>query len=806
MSENNFMTSDLGAVTAYAAAVEKGYTGTQDEFGQLLANFAGSAQQVAEDRTAVEDAKKAVDQQVSNFDTHVEEKKAEASESISSAANTAKEEGIAAIQETSTSGVKSVQDKTAEGIKALETSSQIGVSNINSAVEEGKKNFVTDDTLEISGRAADAKATGDKIGKLKEDIVYKRNTRLIPVQFDTILGYYSSGGFESGKKEWNARLMRVPVKKGDKYLYHGFCDNIYGVSFLNSDLSVIRQIHVPVNEEFEMDIDVVEDASYIDFYSGLCSAKTYVLKYNKTHTDDTDTGKIFIDSSSELITTNDRYFSPLLNDLVNGVGMILKSITPETDTVYKFSFTAMQAASAYIDDFCIVTNNNYSPGTEVFYENIVAFVPAGKTLRINDYNSDIHTSKFEKLIPITEQYIDEKIHTGSPFVAIASSEAPMAIKSVCQFVCDGTDDNVEIQSAINSLASTGGKVFLTKGKFFISAPIDTGDTLIELCGEGSLLDLREDTLNSPSRGGTILQAVGNTDLLHIGGAKGTTIHDLSFFGYGRNKADNTSFGIRFTGYADTDRIYNCVFTNCAVAIGADIQTDVLYIHNLSVQRNKVGICLYRSDAEVHDCLFCENIGMENVSWDDKTYNINCADICVNDGKIYNNTFRRSGMCYDIYKVYGNESGLESDEVKPISSIVLLGATKIIGNYFFDCIYANCIRSMSKTDFMYIEGNSFTKWGRIELEDDSKKAAICFEAGSVLGTIMNNRFYSDSNTQKFTDKYAVYECNTDDDNSYWRYSNTYMNNFIGKLTADTENKCRIVGTAKENQIVNNIVVN
>lgn len=170
MSENNFMTSDLGAVTAYAAAVEKGYTGTQDEFGQLLANFAGSAQQVAEDRTAVEDAKKAVDQQVSNFDTHVEEKKAEASESISSAANTAKEEGIAAIQETSTSGVKSVQDKTAEGVKALETSSQIGVSNINSAVEEGKKNFVTDDTLEISGRAADAKATGDKIGELKEDL------------------------------------------------------------------------------------------------------------------------------------------------------------------------------------------------------------------------------------------------------------------------------------------------------------------------------------------------------------------------------------------------------------------------------------------------------------------------------------------------------------------------------------------------------------------------------------------------------------------------------------------------------------
>lgn len=663
-----------------------------------------------------------------------------------------------------------------------------------------------DSTLTKNGYAADAGIVGKITNLLKEDIVYKRNTRLIPTQFETVLGYYSANEFVAGKKEWGARLMRVPVKKGDKYLYHGFCDNIYGVSFLNSDLSVIRQIHVPANEEFEMDIDVVEDASYIDFYSGYPAVKTYVLKYDKTHTDDADTGKIFIDSSSELIITNDRYFEPRSNDLVNATSMILKSITAKIDTIYRFSFTAHQAASAYIDDFCIVTNKNHQNGTEVFYENVTAFVPAGKTLRINDYNSDIHTSKFEKLVPITEQYIAEKVHTGFPFVTVASSEAPIAIKSICQFVCDGTDDNVEIQSAINSLASTGGKVFLTKGKFFISAPIDTGDTLIELCGEGALLDLHEDTLNSDIRGGTILQAVGNTDLVHIGGAKGTTVHDIAFFGYGRNKADNTSYGIKFTGYADTDRIYNCGFTNCAIAIGSDITTDVVYIHNLSVQRNKIGIALYKTDAEIHDCLFCENIGMGTIVWDNNTYNIDCADICVNDGKIYNNTFRRSGMCYDIYKVYGNESGLESDDVKPISSVVVRQRAYITGNKFFDCIYANCIRIMMKPDFLLIEGNSFTKWGHKDQTDDCRKSAICFDKGSVLGTIMNNRFYSDSNTQKFTDKYAIYECDIDYPNGYWQYSNTYANNFIGNLTADTENKCRIIGTASQNQFINNVVVN
>ena len=35
--------TDLGCVTAYADAVAQGYTGTRKEFGQVLANFADSA-------------------------------------------------------------------------------------------------------------------------------------------------------------------------------------------------------------------------------------------------------------------------------------------------------------------------------------------------------------------------------------------------------------------------------------------------------------------------------------------------------------------------------------------------------------------------------------------------------------------------------------------------------------------------------------------------------------------------------------------------------------------------------------------
>lgn len=678
----------------------------------------------------------------------------------------------------------------------------------------------------------------EELSSLTKDLDYKQNMGLVPAQFETILGYYKGTEFVEGQRAWGARIARVLVQSGEKYRYMYSTDSPTVVTFLDDEKNVISQITVARNTSGVMDVHIPNGATYADFYNAFNSRKFECLRYSNSSKLES---MIFSDDIGSFEVISNRYFSPSRDDLLIGNNQQLYSYIATESSIFRISFIQHQPFTVYVDDFCCVDRNDYVNGTEVYRENCIVYVPKGKTLRINSYiSSNEEKTKIEKYIEISEKYINEKIpeieevvdvvskdlenpvsskgvynaiqtngvnaSTGLPFVAVASSEAPGTIKSVCQFVCDGTDDNVEIQNAINSLASTGGRVFLTKGKFFISAPVDTGNTLIELCGEGTLLDLREDTVSSSTRGGTILQAVGNTDLLHIGGAKGTTVHDIAFFGYGRNKPNNTSFGIRFTGYADTDRIYNCGFTNCSVAIGSDIATDVVYIYNLSVQRNKIGIMLYHTNAEIHDCLFCENIGAETVVWDNTEYSINCADICVKNGgsKIYNNTFRRSGMCYDIYNVYGNESKLESDVVNPISSVVLLGVAKILSNYFYDQIYANCVRVMSKPDFIYIEGNSFTKWGRTELEDESKKAAICFEKGSVFGTVMNNRFYSDSNTDKFTDKYALYEVSIGSDNNYWSYSNTYANNFIGNLTGETDNKCVIVGTSVNNKFINNII--
>ena len=64
-------------------------------------------------------------------------------------------------------------------------------------------------------------------------------------------------------------------------------------------------------------------------------------------------------------------------------------------------------------------------------------------------------------------------------------------------VCDGVDDQIEIQSAIDALPTSGGMVKLLAGRFNISRPIlpKSGS---ELCGQGrSTLLYMVDAPNSP---------------------------------------------------------------------------------------------------------------------------------------------------------------------------------------------------------------------------------------------------------------------------------------------------------------------
>lgn len=94
-----------------------------------------------------------------------------------------------------------------------------------------------------------------------------------------------------------------------------------------------------------------------------------------------------------------------------------------------------------------------------------------------------------------------------PCIVVAASTASAAIKASANYVCDGTDDQVEINSAINDAAALqaynagmpagavqAGKVLLTGGRFTTTGAIQMR-TAVWLEGSGFLTELKASTNN-----------------------------------------------------------------------------------------------------------------------------------------------------------------------------------------------------------------------------------------------------------------------------------------------------------------------
>ena len=76
--------------------------------------------------------------------------------------------------------------------------------------------------------------------------------------------------------------------------------------------------------------------------------------------------------------------------------------------------------------------------------------------------------------------------------AVAANDAPMMQKVIAEFICDGVDDNVEIQAAVDALPSGGGKVLLSEGTFNLSAQITRAIDNVSIVGFGRATRLNLD--------------------------------------------------------------------------------------------------------------------------------------------------------------------------------------------------------------------------------------------------------------------------------------------------------------------------
>ena len=187
--------TDLGCVTAYADAVAQGYTGTREEFGEVLANFADSAAQVGKDKKAVTDMKnditamqkdvaekKTATENAATLAKNAEKSVSENTEIVKNAARVAVEakehidtvvknfdshvtykitEADTAIDSTKESAIKVVTDQQAVSIQEVKNQTASYITEQENAAKEQINKHTSDKITELNNAAGAAKTALD---------------------------------------------------------------------------------------------------------------------------------------------------------------------------------------------------------------------------------------------------------------------------------------------------------------------------------------------------------------------------------------------------------------------------------------------------------------------------------------------------------------------------------------------------------------------------------------------------------------------------------------------------------------------
>ena len=122
------ITTDLGTVTAYAEAVAQGYTGTKEEFGKLLANYAKTAEKVAEDKVAAEQAMESAKESANRASTSEQNAKASENAAAEQAKNVS--DNITELVNKKDEALQTIDDKTAESVNAVKRQEETSAQNV----------------------------------------------------------------------------------------------------------------------------------------------------------------------------------------------------------------------------------------------------------------------------------------------------------------------------------------------------------------------------------------------------------------------------------------------------------------------------------------------------------------------------------------------------------------------------------------------------------------------------------------------------------------------------------------------------
>lgn len=201
---------------------------------------------------------------------------------------------------------------------------------------------------------------------------------------------------------------------------------------------------------------------------------------------------------------------------------------------------------------------------------------------------------------------------GALTATIVVAAADSLNQGQANYVCDGTNDEVEIQAALDALPDTGGEVKLLDGTYYIesSLVLDSYQTL-RGCGRNTILTTTTADLD-------IITATGGDSTEKVG----ILIADLCVDGNAGGVANDMA--IIWT-YVDYSKISNCWLLNNGQYGIELITSDSNIISGNTCQGNtQIGIDLYNSDDNIISGNTCQGNGWDGI-YVDTSFNNTISD-------------------------------------------------------------------------------------------------------------------------------------------------------------------------------------
>ena len=353
-------------------------------------------------------------------------------------------------------------------------------------------------------------------------------------------------------------------------------------------------------------------------------------------------------------------------------------------------------------------------------------------------------------------------------VYVGSAELSDEQKLSCDYVCDGVDDQIEINQAISSLPDSGGEIHLSRGIFNVSNTIYIRKR-IKLVGEGKGITLDRNNVNNGGTtllteltGGCVIQ-IGQSDTLSD--IKGITLSDFQIVGAGINVENNYSNGINVTTYTDCVTLERLAICHCFYGLFVDqsATVDDISVTNCDFQRDSTGIYIYGQGWQTR----IEN----NIFWD-MSGRQETSGIVLSAGKniVNGNYFGVSSLVYQ---------GMACAWISAKNAVFLL----CNGNSFSSCT-SSPIRFKAGGQFASISGNSFYEIGKAQFNHNERAVLYVDGAGTGGGRI------------SFTNNTVFWAA---DDN--WKTSYlAYLTNRVAQVNISNNTVIDGIGKINENELV------